>query len=91
MTFTGPSDRTGNGSPCALSRFSPGAGALFICYCGLFGVGLDGTSVFGLIENGVHGVHLPVDFRFQSDLPFFLILSAIQDIHESHEALIAFP
>ena len=56
--------------------------------CGLFGVGLDGTGVFGLVESGIYGVHLSVDFRFQSYFPFFLILGAIQDIHEANQAFI---
>ena len=49
---------------------------------------LDGTSVFSLVENGIHGVHLSVDFRFQSDLARFLILGATQDIYEANEAFI---
>ena len=56
--------------------------------CGLFGVGFDGTSVFSLVENGIHGVHLPVDYRFQSDLACFLIFGATQDIYEANEAFI---
>ena len=56
-------------------------------YC-LIGVGLDSACVFGLVENGIYGVHLSVDFRFQSYFPFFLILGAIQDIHEANQAFV---
>ena len=51
-------------------------------------MGLDGTGVFGLVENGIYGVHLSVDFRFQSYFAFFLILGATQDIHKANQAFI---
>ncbi len=55
---------------------------------GLFSVGFAGAGVFGLIENGIYGLHLSVDLRFQSDFSFFLVLGAIQDIHEANQAFI---